>query len=178
MKVLALHSSRFGHTAAIMHRIAQRLREGGCEVEVRPVDALRSIDADIDAVVIGASVRYGFFAPAVRRFTKRNAARLNVMPTAFLGVNLAAAKPEKSTPQTNPYVRKFLAKTPWKPRKVWLCGGELDFRLYNGLDTAMLKPILKASGKPWGPDVHIDYTDWEAVDRYAAEFTQLLHGAG
>lgn len=61
---------------------------------------------------------------------------------------------------------------------MWLCGGELDFRLYNRLDTAMLKPILKASGKPWGPDVHIDYTDWEAVDRYAAEFTQLLHDAG
>lgn len=174
MKVLALYSSRFGHTATIVTRMAQRLTDSGHELEVRPINALRTVDADVEAVLIGASVRYGFFAPTVRRFAKRNAARLNAMPTAFLGVNLAAAKPEKSTVETNPYVRKFLASTPWQPSVTYLCGGELDFRLYHRLDIALLKPILAASGKPWGPGVRIEYTDWEAVNAYAADFERRL----
>lgn len=174
MKVLALYSSRFGHTTNIVTRVARRLEEAGVDVEVRPVESMKKIDEDIEAVIIGASVRYGFFAPAMQRFARQHSLRLNSMPTAFIGVNLAAAKPEKSEPDTNAYARKFLLKTPWVPTITRLFGGELDFRLYNKVDTALLKPILKASGKPWGPDVRIEYTDWEQVDAFAQEFAALI----
>ncbi|WP_165218592.1 menaquinone-dependent protoporphyrinogen IX dehydrogenase [Schaalia sp. ZJ1691] len=177
MSVLALYSSRFGHTANIIMRVAQSLRAHGIDVEVRPVEAVKTLDPAVDAVILGASVRYGVFAPSVWRFAKKNVERLNAMPTAFIGVNLAAAKPEKSQPDTNAYVKRFLDGTPWNPTTVALFGGELDFRLYNAVDTALLKPILKSSGKPWGPDVHIDYTDWERVDSFADSFLNLI-GAG
>lgn len=175
MRILALYSSRFGHTTTIIYRVADRLRALGHDVDVRPISAVRAIDPDIDSVLVGASVRYGVFAPAVWRFAKRHSLRLNTIPSAFIGVNLAAAKPEKNTPETNPYTRRFLTRTPWKPTLVGLFGGELDFRLYNAVDTAMLKPILQSSGKPWGPGVHLDYTDWSRVDTFADEYAQLLH---
>ncbi|WP_022868805.1 menaquinone-dependent protoporphyrinogen IX dehydrogenase [Schaalia vaccimaxillae] len=174
MKILAVHSSRFGHTAAIVGRVGEVLRASGHDVEIRPIDAIRKLDDEVDAVLVGASVRYGFFSPKVWSFAKKNAARLNAMTTGFIGVNLAAAKPEKKQPQDNAYARRFLEGTPWHPTTVRLFAGELDFRLYNRADSAMLKPILKASGKPWGPDVHIDYTDWEEVEEFAVEFTRLL----
>ncbi|MEW6934733.1 menaquinone-dependent protoporphyrinogen IX dehydrogenase [Trueperella pyogenes] len=174
MRILLTHSSRFGHTENIIHRVAQRLEEHGFHPDVRPVSAVRSI-AGYDAVVVGASVRYGFFAPAVRQLATRLAD--SALPSAFIGVNLAAAKPEKNTAETNPYVRKFFAKSPWKPDATVLLGGELNFDLYNRVDAAMLKPILKASGKPWGAGVKVEYTDWAAVEQFAADFAALLDGS-
>ncbi|WP_332834531.1 flavodoxin domain-containing protein [Escherichia coli] len=37
------------------------------------------------------------------------------MPSAFYSVNLVARKPEKRTPQTNSYARKFLMNSQWRP---------------------------------------------------------------
>ncbi|QOR48349.1 hypothetical protein INS90_03505 [Trueperella pecoris] len=171
MRILLTHSSRFGHTEAIIHRVGQRLAERGYNVEVRPVGAVRSVRG-YDAVVVGASVRYGFYAPAVRHLAKELAKSETV--SAFIGVNLAAAKPGKNTPDTNPYTRKFLAKSPWKPSLIELVGGELNFDLYNRADAAMLKPILKASGKPWGPGVKVDYTNWQSLDVFAHRLADML----
>lgn len=56
-------------------------------------------------MVIGASIRYGHFHPALDRFVKKHTAVLNKMPGAFYSVNLVARKAEKRTPQTNSYTR-------------------------------------------------------------------------
>ncbi len=65
---------------------------------------------EYDRVVIGASIRYGHFHPALDRFVKKHTAVLNKLPGAFYSVNLVARKAEKRTPQTNSYTRKFFAQ--------------------------------------------------------------------
>ncbi|MDC4233874.1 hypothetical protein M3T53_09205 [Actinomyces sp. B33] len=165
-----MHSSRFGHTANIVASTAHRLREHGHDVDVRPIGAIRAWDDTAQAVLVAASVRYGVYSPRIVSFTRRNAERLARVPSAFIGVNLSAIDADKATPQTNRYTKRFLASTPWRPDLVQLFGGELNFPLYNPLDTALLKPILATTGRPWGPDVRVDYTDWEEVDAFADRF--------
>ena len=63
-------------------------------------------------VLVGASIRYGYFNKALDKFITRHLTQLNNMPSAFFGVNLTARKAEKNTPETNSYIRKFLEKTP------------------------------------------------------------------
>ena len=114
MNVLLAYSSRFGHTLRILSRVGRILEEAGHTVEIRPTTVIKHVPATVDAVIVGASVRYGFFARSVWKLAKE-LANAHPMPTAFVGVNLAAAKPGKNQPATNAYARRFLTHTPWKP---------------------------------------------------------------
>ena len=108
MKALILYSSRDGQTRAIASYIASKLQDTlRCEV----IDLLQAEQVDLNQyqlVMIGASIRYGHFNPVLDKFVKRHAEQLNRMPSAFFAVNLTARKPEKRSPQTNAYTRKFL----------------------------------------------------------------------
>ncbi|MDO4258488.1 MAG: flavodoxin domain-containing protein [Actinomycetaceae bacterium] len=174
MRILAMYSSRFGHTTRIVGRIAESLRQQGHDVIVRPSHVVRDIGDDIDATIIAASVRYGFYAPHLKTFTRKHVNRLHSMPTAFLGVSLSSTKDGQDEPHTNRYSRKFLDGTPWKPTICRLFDGEINFDLYRGLDRILLNKILEVSGKPHGDGVKVEYTDWEAVDGFARDFAALL----
>lgn len=51
----------------------------------------------------------------------------------FFGVNLTARKPEKSTPETNVYVRKFLQRITWQPTISAVFAGALLYPRYTFL---------------------------------------------
>ena len=57
--------------------------------------------------------------------------RLKAMPSAFFSVNLVARKPEKRTPQTNSYTRKFLLNSPWQPESCAVIAGALRYPRYT-----------------------------------------------
>lgn len=96
MKALILYSSRDGQTRAIASYIASKLQDTlRCEV----IDLLQAEQVDLSQyqqVMIGASIRYGHFNPALDKFVKRHAEQLNRMPSAFFAVNLTARKPESA----------------------------------------------------------------------------------
>lgn len=172
-KTLVLYSSLDGQTKAIASYIASTLSETMmCDVQ----DLAISMDIDLanyQAVVIGASVRYGHFQRALYQFTKMNAVQLNAMPSAFFAVNLTARKPEKRTPQTNAYTRKFLLATPWQPKQCSVFAGALRYPRYGWLDKVMIKLIMKMTGGETDTTKEVEYTDWQDVGRFAQEFVRL-----
>lgn len=175
MRVLVLHSSRFGHTTRIAERIADRLRTRGHQVTVEALGPGFRVDPTrTDAVLVGASIRYGYFARAVWRFASRNAQVLETIPNAFFGVNLVATKPGKDQVETNAYTRKFLERSPWHPRLAEVFAGELDYPTYNPVDRALIQMIMRRTGKPTDPTFHGVYTDWDRVDRFADGFAASL----
>lgn len=178
MHVLVYQSSRFGHTRRMADRIAARLSEAGLTTSVRPLAEHRSVPLDdVDGVVVGASIRYGNFTPALKSFASRNADYLNSHPTAFFGVNLVATKEGKDTVETNAYTSKFLAATPWRPTVSEVFAGELNYPAYNPVDRWLIQLIMKQTGKPTDPSVHIDYTDWDTVDGFAERFAAVVRTA-
>lgn len=109
MKTLILFSTRDGQTREIASYLASELKELGIQADVANVHRIEEPQwENYDRVVIGASIRYGHYHSAFQEFVKKHATRLNSMPSAFYSVNLVARKPEKRTPQTNSYARKFL----------------------------------------------------------------------
>lgn len=175
MRVLVLHSSRFGHTTRIAERITERLRAAGHEVTVEPLGPGRRLDAHATpAVVLGASIRYGHFAREVWRFASHNAEVLDTVPNAFFGVNLVATKPGKDRVDTNAYTRKFLERSPWHPGHAEVFAGELDYPAYNPVDRRLIQAIMRRTGKPTDPTFHGVYTDWERVDRFADDVAARL----
>ncbi|TBM01341.1 menaquinone-dependent protoporphyrinogen IX dehydrogenase [Hafnia paralvei] len=177
MKTLVLYSSHDGQTKAIASSIASTLSE---TLECDVMDLALSMDinlANYQSVVIGASVRYGHFQRSLYKFTKQNVAQLNTMSSAFFAVNLTARKPEKRTPQTNAYTRKFLLATPWQPKQCAVFAGALRYPRYGWLDKVMIKLIMKMTGGETDTNKEVEYTDWQDVTRFAKDFVRLSSSA-
>ncbi|TBL55929.1 menaquinone-dependent protoporphyrinogen IX dehydrogenase [Hafnia paralvei] len=177
MKTLVLYSSHDGQTKAIASSIASTLSE---TLECDVMDLALSMDinlANYQSVVIGASVRYGHFQRSLYKFTKQNVAQLNTMSSAFFAVNLTARKPEKRTPQTNAYTRKFLLATPWQPKQCAVFAGALRYPRYGWLDKVMIKLIMKMTGGETDTNKEVEYTDWQDVTRFAKDFMRLSSSA-
>ena len=177
MKTLVLYSSHDGQTKAIASSIASTLSE---TLECDVMDLALSMDinlANYQSVVIGASVRYGHFQRSLYKFTKQKVAQLNTMPSAFFAVNLTARKPEKRTPQTNAYTRKFLLATPWQPKQCAVFAGALRYPRYGWLDKVMIKLIMKMTGGETDTSKEVEYTDWQDVTRFAKDFVRLSSSA-
>ncbi len=174
MRTLILFSSRDGHTREIAHYVATRLRADGEECEVMNLHRTPDIDwANIDKVIIGASIRYGHFHSSLDNFVKRHASTLNQLTSAFFAVNLVARKPEKRTPQTNSYTRKFLSNSPWSPSLSAVFAGALRYPKYRWYDRLMILLIMKMTGGETDTHKEVVYTDWAQVDAFTHELAHL-----
>ncbi|MDK9584625.1 menaquinone-dependent protoporphyrinogen IX dehydrogenase [Lelliottia wanjuensis] len=174
MKTLILFSTRDGQTREIASYLASELKEQGIYADVVNLNRTEEIHwADYDRVVIGASIRYGHFHPALDRFVKKHLDTLQSLPGAFYSVNLVARKPEKRTPQTNSYTRKFLLNSPWQPELCAVFAGALRYPRYSWYDRFMIRLIMKMTGGETDTRKEVVYTDWPQVASFAREIAQL-----
>jgi menaquinone-dependent protoporphyrinogen oxidase len=80
-----------------------------------------------------------------------------------------ARKPEKRTPETNPYVRKFLDNISWKPSLIGIFAGKIDYPRYAFIDKTMIRFIMWMTGGPTDPTGTFEFTDWNAVDEFGRQ---------
>ncbi|MEN0615653.1 menaquinone-dependent protoporphyrinogen IX dehydrogenase [Klebsiella indica] len=174
MKTLILFSTRDGQTHEIASFLASELKEQGIDTDTVDLNRTHDIEwSQYDRVVIGASIRYGHFHPALGRFVKKHLQSLQSLPGAFFSVNLVARKPEKRTPQTNSYTRKFLLNSPWKPQRSAVFAGALRYPRYRWYDRFMIRLIMKMTGGETDVRKEVVYTDWQQVGRFAQEIAQM-----
>ena len=163
-KLLILYSSIDGHTKNICEYMADKLNKSK-EISIFSMeDSGKCNLSEFSEIVIGASVRYGYHRKNVYEFIKTNKQELEAKKTAFFSLNLTARKPEKSSPETNPYIIKFLKKVNWEPNLKGVFAGRLD---YPSLDCANKLAILFIMVITSGPkDISQVYelTDWGKVD--------------
>lgn len=169
MKTLIIYSTHDGQTKKIAEFIAQQIH---AEVISLEQSAVKNLD-DFERIIIGASIRYGHFNKALYKFIEKQTALLNQKTTAFFGVNLTARKAEKNTSETNVYVRKFLQRISWQPTLSTVFAGALFYPRYNFFDRTMIRFIMKITGGETDPSAEIEYTDWDKVASFAAEFAEL-----
>ena len=175
MKILILYSSRDGQTKTIASYIAKQLTEGAT-CEIQDLSQVGQIDlSQYQQVIIGASVRYGHFSPVLNKFVNKHVAQLSQMPSAFFAVNLTARKPEKRSPQTNTYVRKFLLNTPWQPTLCSVFAGALRYPRYSWIDRIMIQLIMRMTGGETDTSKEVEYTDWQEVSRFTQDFLALQY---
>ena len=174
MKTLILFSTRDGQTREIASFLASELKEQGIDTDTIDLNRTNEIDWPLyERVVIGASIRYGHFHPALERFVKKHLQALQALPGAFFSVNLVARKPEKRTPQTNSYTRKFLLNSPWQPQRSSVFAGALRYPRYRWYDRFMIRLIMKMTGGETDISKEVVYTDWQQVTLFAREIAQM-----
>lgn len=171
---LILYSTTDGHTLKISERIQSVLEEGGHEVNILPISGAESeMLALSDKIVIGASIRYGKHKKEVFDFVLNNKRILENKATAFFTVNVVARKDNKNTPETNPYLKKFLSKVSWRPGKLAVFAGKIDYQKYGILDRTMIRLIMLMTRGPTNPNAIVEFTDWDKVERFGREVGEL-----
>ena len=163
-KSLLTYSTVDGQTKVICKKIASYYDDE--DIDILPISS--SINLDIyRTVVIGASIRYGKYRNEIYDFIETNLDSLNKMDNAFFSVNVVARKPEKSTPETNPYVIKFLNKINWKPKNIGVFAGRIDYPKYKLIDKYAIKFIMWITKGPTDTKKTYEFTDWKAVEDFA-----------
>ena len=165
-KILIIYSTTDGHTRSICERL-QEIAADGNDVDLVAMADQPGIDiAPYDKVVIGASIRYGKHQKEVFDFIERNRAALEGKTNAFFSVNVVARKPGKNTPETNPYLQKFLKKIAWQPANLAVFAGKLDYPRYGAFDRTMIRFIMWMGKGPTDPSLTVEFTDWDKVDEF------------
>lgn len=172
-KIGIIYSTVDGQTLKICNKLREVLQQNDQEVELISIDDFKEDISKYDKLVIGASIRYGVHNDKVIEFIKTNKKVLDSIKTAFFSVNLVARKPEKSSPETNPYVVKFFKNIDWKPTVVEVFAGKLDYKKYSFFDRKMIQLIMWMTKGPTNADAEIEYTNWEKVNEFAISLIAL-----
>lgn len=174
-RILIAYSTVDGHTLTICNRLKQSLEQAGHAVTL--IEIAEGVNADpepFDRIVIGASIRYGKYRPAVITFIEAHRRALERKPSAFFSVNVVARKPGKDTPGSNPYVKSFRRMTTWVPGEIAVFAGKLDYPKYGFLDRQIIRFIMWLTKGPTDPAACIEFTNWEKVEAFA----QRISGMG
>ena len=165
---LILYSTTDGHTKKICERLQDILEQQDHVVTLLSLSDKPDLDLSLfDKVVIGASIRYGKHRPEVISYINENAELLRSKTGAFFSVNVTARKPNKNTPETNPYMPKFLNQINWQPDKLAVFAGKLDYPRYTFFDRNMIRFIMWITKGPTDPNAVVEFTDWQAVEKFA-----------
>jgi menaquinone-dependent protoporphyrinogen oxidase len=177
--VLIVYGTKEGHTATIAERMREAIAAKGHDVRVeRAGSPPPAIPTDIDAVLVGASIHVSKHQAEVREFVKRNRQRLSTMPSAFFQVCLTAADPSPdSEAETQVCLDEFADWTGWHPQTTTTFAGMLAWTQYDFFTRHLMKLVLRKQHLPpeqLDTSHDFDYTDYDAVKRFAEEFADAL----
>lgn len=174
--ILIVYGSTEGQTAKIARHLA--------DVLTRRRDAVTIVDAselpgDIDVaahdgVIVCASVHGGRHQASVHDFVRSNARALTAKPSAFVSVSLTAAGTEAwEKIETRAYAERFFEETGWRPRAEIDVAGAMRFTRYDFFRQWIVRRVAQDRGVAFAPGEEVEFTDWAALERFAAEFARI-----
>ena len=170
---LIIYSTTDGHTKTICLKILDLLKNSHL-VEIISLEEAEVFDlSKYEKIILGASIRYGKHNKRFYKFVKKNINLLNQKKTAFFSVNVVARKIEKNLPDTNPYVIKFLRDTNWKPNKVGVFAGKVDYPKYNFINKNVIRFIMMITKGPTDTKNSYEFTNWDNVKKFAIELNNI-----
>ena len=166
-KYLVIYSTTDGQTKKICEKIVSSVHKEN-SYEIYSLEKVFKIDLDCyDKIIIGASIRYGKHKPQLYEFIKKNKKILEKKFTAFFTVNVVARKENKNTPNTNPYMKKFLNLSSWQPNELSVFAGKIDYPKYSFFDRQIIRLIMYITKGPTDTSNTYEFTDWDEVEKFA-----------
>lgn len=162
-KILVAYASKCGSTSQIAEAIGKTLNELGAMVDVKPVDAVKSLDS-YHAVIVGSAIRYGSWLPGAAAFISTHAEALKKLPVAYFtaGSTLFVDTPENRAAAAACTAKQSALVTP---------AATADFAgCYDPKKVSFAERMLgKAAKMPEG-----DFRDWDAIRAWAGSLASIL----
>ena len=170
---LIIYSSTDGHTKTICKSITNFLNDGKL-AKIISLEEATNIDlTEFNKIIIGASIRYGKHSKQLYKFIELNKNILDQKQSIFFSVNVVARKPEKNTADTNPYIKKFLKISKWRPKKIGVFAGKVDYPNYGFFDKYVIKLIMFITDGPTDTSMSYEFTNWQKVKEFSEEIDKL-----
>ena len=168
---LIIYSSTDGQTKIICEKIKSYSKNSE---SIKLISLEEASDFNLQSyedIIIGASIRYGKHNKNLYKFISSNKETLEKKRSAFFSVNVVARKPEKNTPETNPYMKKFLKISNWKPDKLSVFAGKVNYPKYGFFDKYIIRLIMFITKGPTDTSKSFEFTDWSKVEDFARELS-------
>ena len=168
---LIIYSSTDGQTKIICEKIKSFSKNSESVKLISLEEASNFNLQSYEDIIIGASIRYGKHNKNLYKFISSNKETLEKKRSAFFSVNVVARKPEKNTPETNPYMKKFLKISNWKPDKLGVFAGKVNYPNYGFFDKYIIRLIMFITKGPTDTSKSFEFTDWSKVEDFAKELS-------
>ena len=155
-KILVAYGTAAGSTGEVAEAIAEEMKQLGAQVEVKPVEEIRSVD-NFDAIVVGTAVRAFRILPKTKRFLKRQRKAFQKVPVAYFLVCLTMSDPTPENIQKATSFAKPMIKLK-EPVSLGLFGGCMDHEKLSGFFAKSMKGIPEQ-----------DHRDWEKIRNWAQD---------
>ena len=168
---LIIYSSTDGQTKIICEKI-KNFSKNSESIKLISLEEAHDFNLQsYEDIIIGASIRYGKHNKNLYKFISSNKETLEKKRSAFFSVNVVARKPEKNTPETNPYMKKFLKISNWKPDKLGVFAGKVNYPNYGFFDKYIIRLIMFITKGPTDTTKSFEFTDWSKVEDFAKELS-------
>ena len=87
-------------------------------------------------------------------------------------MSLSADGPGANPAAAQRYVGTFLRQIGWQPRATAAFGGALQYSKYGRLERELVRLFVRVAGGDLDASRDYEYTDWEAVARFADAFAR------
>ena len=161
--ILLAYASRFGSTQEVAETIASTLSEAGFEVDLQPMQEVKSLDS-YDAVVLGAAIYNANWNAEAHQFVSQHQDTLTQLPVAIFTLGPLSAS-EAAKRNSRRQLNVELTKYPWlKPIALEIFAGKYD-PSKPGLN--FFERFLPAR----------DYRNWDAIRAWANALSAQLQRA-
>jgi menaquinone-dependent protoporphyrinogen oxidase len=169
-KILVTYASRTGSTAGVAEAIARTLVEGGAQVEVLPMQAVKDL-THYQAIIAGSAIRKSKWLPEAVQFVRSHQSTLTHKSFAMFTVciTLAMGNGEQYRSAVQSWVAPVRALV--RPVSEAMFAGMLDFsKLPFSWDTLLFRLSVAFGIFPRG-----DHRDWKAIRSWAESLKPILH---
>ena len=167
-KILVAFATIYGSTQEVAEAIADALREGGAEVDLRPASEVRTL-AGYSAVVLGAPLAMHKLHKDARALLSHHRKELSQLPVAVFALGpVHDPHDEQEWQDSRTQLDGELAKFAWfNPVAAEVVGGKFD--------PALLRfPLNKLAGSEPASDIR----DWDAIRAWAEGLPAMFARAG
>ncbi|HKJ59719.1 MAG TPA: flavodoxin domain-containing protein [Halobacteriales archaeon] len=174
--ILVAYGTGAGQTAKVADRIASVLDERGHDVTALPVSAASTVDMDdFDAVLVGSPINYQRHLPAVVEYVEENRETLSARPSGLFQLSLAPLAPfGLGETGDRTYVDELTGQTGWRPDTVGHFAGAIRYSQYDRPTRWLFRLVAALTTGDTDTSRDYEYTDWEAVERFADEFAEFV----
>lgn len=165
MNVLICYASTEGQTRKIARFCAHHLIAKGHSVEVISADDAQDLALEIfDAAILAGSVHVGKIQAELADFAAAHAGALNLRPSLYLQVSLAAASEDaKDLADLKTIATEFCDTAGWTPGAVHQVAGAFRFSEYDFFRSWAMRWIASVKKQKIDPGKDTEYTDWPAL---------------
>ena len=162
-RILIAYASKCGSTTEIARSMGKVLVEKGYEVDILPVNQVKSMDG-YDGILAGSAVRVGAWLPEAVDFVKDNQTTMQKIPTAIFTVHgLNWENTSASEALRKNYTNAI--KQVITPVDEVFFAGKIDYSTMTFLEKMLCKTVKAAEE---------DRRDWGVINGWAAEIPNRI----